>query len=127
QPRTGDSGRRTPCGFNPCSSGSQSSTRPAINGTPPLAGFQSLFFWISVLNNECVFLTRSPLLRFNPCPSASQSSTVICGRHVNTTNTMFQSLFFWISVLNTFSRKINSGRSVVSILVLLDLSPQPPA
>ena len=61
-------------------------------------GFQSLFWWISLLG------------------SISLSSSVF--------SSGFQSLFWWISLLGSSQCAVAMRRCVVSILVLVDLAPR---
>ena len=85
--------------FNPCCGGLQSSTAAALIRELARAMFQSLLWWIAVVNA-------------NPIPGAPGRSR-------------FQSLLWWIAVVNRGSAEPSVRSCNVSILVVVDCSRQP--
>src|SRR5579875_2217247 len=133
--------------FNPCCSGSGSSTRGMRGGLRGSSMFQSLLQWIGLINfasdlhriRRKVFQSLlqwiglinrryppTPIPRvcsFNPCCSGSGSSTLEEGMDYVLTQ-MFQSLLQWIGLINTFSGAASGSITGVSILVAVDRAHQ---
>ncbi len=115
----------TAASFNPCCSGFGSSTRPPSWLRSRIQKFQSLLFWIRLLNSVTGSSRTTSSSSFNPCCSGFGSSTLMGWATPAATDGRFQSLLFWIRLLNGAMPIGGSGFVQVSILVVLDSAPQP--
>ncbi len=106
-------------GFNPCFIGCASWISCSCCPNAIYYMFQSLFYWMRLLNIERAGRTAYQSQEFQ--------SLFYWMRLLNTTrclvtlkHSLFQSLFYWMRLLNFIIAKFVYGKTRVSILVLLD-------
>ena len=107
-------------GFNPYFTGCSTSTEISLQRVEDAYGFQSLFYWMFYFNS-CLFTLLDFLeFCFNPYFTGCSTSTYsIIFTFFN--NFLFQSLFYWMFYFNYLQTESKRKRSIVSILILLDV------
>ncbi len=112
-------------GFNPCCGGLQSSTTWPAPARPPFSLFQSLLWWIAVVNHRGLPCADRPADRFQSLLWWIAVVNWSSARARRWRIRRFQSLLWWIAVVNTVARPRRLRKPSVSILVVVDCSRQP--